>query len=134
MTTMNNNGNVVSFGSKLALFQRAKFRIPLFLWVKMKVERVMGIEPTSQAWEAHVLPLYDTRVWKNQFLQRVKSDATVYQLAILVSSRTRFDISAFLILVVFFNPKFSQQKLAVTLPQIIPSRRFLSTLPFWLAR
>ena len=29
----------------------------------MKVERVMGIEPTSQAWEAHVLPLYDTRVW-----------------------------------------------------------------------
>ena len=28
------------------------------------MERVMGIEPTSQAWEAHVLPLYDTRVWK----------------------------------------------------------------------
>ena len=27
----------------------------------MKVERVMGIEPTSRAWEAHVLPLYDTR-------------------------------------------------------------------------
>ena len=27
-----------------------------------EVERVMGIEPTSQAWEAHVLPLYDTRV------------------------------------------------------------------------
>ena len=76
----------------------------------------MGIEPTSQAWEAHVLPLYDTRVWKNQFLQSVKSDATVYQLAILVNSRTRLDISAFLILVVFFNPKFSQQKLAVTLP------------------
>ena len=101
---------------------------------RKELERVMGIEPTSQAWEAHVLPLYDTRVWKNQFLQRVKSNATVYQLAILVSSRTRLDISAFLILVVFFNPKFSQQKLAVTLPQIIPSRRFLSTLPFWLAR
>ena len=26
------------------------------------MERVMGIEPTSRAWEAHVLPLYDTRV------------------------------------------------------------------------
>ena len=25
------------------------------------MERVMGIEPTSRAWEAHVLPLYDTR-------------------------------------------------------------------------
>ena len=61
---MNNNGSVVSFGSKFALFQRGKLRITLFLWVKMKVERVMGIEPTSQAWEAHVLPLYDTRVWK----------------------------------------------------------------------
>ena len=45
-----------------ALFKRGKFRIGLFLWVEMKVERVMGIEPTSQAWEAHVLPLYDTRV------------------------------------------------------------------------
>ena len=45
---MNNNGSVVSFGSKFALFQRGKLRITLFLWVKMKVERVMGIEPTSQ--------------------------------------------------------------------------------------
>ena len=27
----------------------------------MKVERVMGIEPTSQAWEARVLPLNYTR-------------------------------------------------------------------------
>ncbi len=26
-----------------------------------KVERVMGIEPTSSAWEAEVIPLYDTR-------------------------------------------------------------------------
>ncbi len=25
------------------------------------VERVMGIEPTSSAWEAEVMPLYDTR-------------------------------------------------------------------------
>ena len=48
LTTLSFVGNVVSFGSKLALFQRAKFRIPLFLWVEMKVERVMGIEPTCQ--------------------------------------------------------------------------------------
>lgn len=26
------------------------------------VERVMGIEPTALAWEARVLPLYDTRL------------------------------------------------------------------------
>ncbi len=58
---MNNNGSVVSFCSKFALFQRGKFRITLLLWPEMKVERVMGIEPTSRAWEAHVLPLYDTR-------------------------------------------------------------------------
>ena len=25
------------------------------------MERVMGIEPTSSAWEAEVMPLYDTR-------------------------------------------------------------------------
>jgi hypothetical protein len=25
------------------------------------VERAMGIEPTAQAWEAWVLPLYDAR-------------------------------------------------------------------------
>ena len=28
---------------------------------KVEVERVMGIEPTALAWEARVLPLYDTR-------------------------------------------------------------------------
>jgi hypothetical protein len=27
-----------------------------------KVERAMGIEPTAQAWEAWVLPLYDARL------------------------------------------------------------------------
>jgi hypothetical protein len=26
------------------------------------VERAMGIEPTAQAWEAWVLPLYDARL------------------------------------------------------------------------
>jgi hypothetical protein len=63
LTTLNLSGNVVSFGSKFALFQRVKCGITLFLWVETKLERVMGIEPTSRAWEAHVLPLYDTRVW-----------------------------------------------------------------------
>ena len=69
----------------------------------------MGIEPTSQAWEAHVLPLYDTRVWKAGFWQRGHQKTTLYQLAILVSSRTRLVMSAFLILAVFFNPNASQQ-------------------------
>jgi hypothetical protein len=27
----------------------------------IKLERAMGIEPTAQAWEAWVLPLYDAR-------------------------------------------------------------------------
>ena len=36
-------------------------QIPIGI-VWKRVERVMGIEPTSQAWEAHVLPLYDTRI------------------------------------------------------------------------
>jgi hypothetical protein len=28
---------------------------------KSRMERAMGIEPTAQAWEAWVLPLYDAR-------------------------------------------------------------------------
>lgn len=28
---------------------------------KVEMERAMGIEPTAQAWEAWVLPLYDAR-------------------------------------------------------------------------
>jgi hypothetical protein len=31
-------------------------------WLEV-VERAMGIEPTAQAWEAWVLPLYDARLW-----------------------------------------------------------------------
>ena len=27
------------------------------------LERAMGIEPTSEAWEASILPLYDARFW-----------------------------------------------------------------------
>ena len=30
-----------------------------------KMERVKGIEPSSQAWEAHILPLNHTRTGKN---------------------------------------------------------------------
>jgi hypothetical protein len=32
------------------------------------MERAMGIEPTSEAWEASILPLYDARSTKYQFL------------------------------------------------------------------
>ncbi len=28
---------------------------------KLHLERAMGIEPTSEAWEASILPLYDAR-------------------------------------------------------------------------
>src|SRR5436190_7245872 len=30
--------------------------------MKLKLERVKGIEPSSQAWEAHILPLNHTRI------------------------------------------------------------------------
>ncbi len=38
------------------------------LWKIMKLERVMGIEPTSKAWEALVLPLNYTRVLPDEEL------------------------------------------------------------------
>src|ERR1044071_5788412 len=31
-------------------------------FITSKVERVKGIEPSSQAWEAHILPLNHTRI------------------------------------------------------------------------
>ena len=34
---------------------------PCVAWRCRRVERAMGIEPTAQAWEAWVLPLYDAR-------------------------------------------------------------------------
>ena len=34
---------------------------PCVAWRCLRVERAMGIEPTAQAWEAWVLPLYDAR-------------------------------------------------------------------------
>ena len=97
-------------------FEDPNFTIVLFLWSEMKMERVMGIEPTSRAWEAHVLPLYDTRNKKLDSAKGFFSWQLVYHATILVSSRTRLVISAFFILAVFCNPKPSQQKLAVTLP------------------
>ena len=108
--------SVITFVITLAILGGSRSIMTLFLWDKMKLERVMGIEPTSRAWEAHVLPLYDTR---NEELDSAKgafSWQLVYHATIRVSSRTRLVISAFFILVVFCNPKPSQQKLAVTLP------------------
>ena len=53
--------SVITFVITLAILGGSISTIVLFLWVEMNLERVMGIEPTSRAWEAHVLPLYDTR-------------------------------------------------------------------------
>ena len=33
----------------------------ILLGVKLQMERVKGVEPSSLAWEARVMPLYDTR-------------------------------------------------------------------------
>jgi hypothetical protein len=35
------------------------------------MERAMGIEPTSEAWEASILPLYDARstLWRGNYTQ-----------------------------------------------------------------
>ena len=35
--------------------------LPDVAWRSERMERAMGIEPTAQAWEAWVLPLYDAR-------------------------------------------------------------------------
>ena len=41
-----------------------------------KMERVMGIEPTFEAWEVPVLPLNYTRVWQQcASLQKLLSDS-----------------------------------------------------------
>jgi len=43
------------------------FRGPFY--EPLEVERVKGIEPSSQAWEAHILPLNHTRVWGSAYSQ-----------------------------------------------------------------
>ena len=60
--------------------------------------------------------LVEARMLGLKLRKRCQWQSPFYQFTILVSSRTLLVISAFLILVVFFNPKSSQQKLAVTLP------------------
>ena len=37
---------------------------PITFRLDFKLERMMGIEPTSQAWEVHILPLNHTRINK----------------------------------------------------------------------
>jgi hypothetical protein len=39
-------------------------------WRCLRMERAMGIEPTAQAWEAWVLPLYDARAAYNVYRRR----------------------------------------------------------------
>lgn len=41
------------------------------------MERVMGIEPTALAWEARVLPLYDTRAVS--FCAQAAADGRAYR-------------------------------------------------------
>jgi hypothetical protein len=36
----------------------------------MRLERVKGIEPSSQAWEARILPLNHTRYWCHEVFSR----------------------------------------------------------------
>ncbi len=38
--------------------------------LKLSMERVMGIEPTTSAWKAEVLPLNYTRLFKLRILMR----------------------------------------------------------------
>ena len=40
------------------------------------LERVKGIEPSSQAWEAHILPLNHTRYRQKSFLAKPEPSAT----------------------------------------------------------
>jgi hypothetical protein len=44
-----------------------------FYWCLSKLERVKGIEPSFQAWEAHVLPLNHTRVLLLRFVLAQRS-------------------------------------------------------------
>ena len=52
---------VVSFRSKFDGKTFQKLTNILILLVKIKLERVKGIEPSSQPWEGHILPLNHTR-------------------------------------------------------------------------
>ena len=56
---------------------RAKIFVPEVPALKTKLERVMGIEPTSSAWKAEVLPLNYTRL--NAFFRRIKILTVIFQ-------------------------------------------------------
>ncbi len=51
------------------------------------MERAMGIEPTSQAWEARILPMYYARkspnqsnlIFVNQFIQKTIMKFSIFQ-------------------------------------------------------
>lgn len=51
------------------------------------MERAMGIEPTSQAWEARILPMYYARkspnqsnlIFVNQFIQKTIMKFAIFQ-------------------------------------------------------
>ena len=46
-----------------------------------KLERAMGIEPTSEAWEASILPLYDARSFL-QFIDYTQLSGCQYTAAV----------------------------------------------------
>src|SRR5271154_1443926 len=46
--------------------QPANYQPPVLIAERIKLERVMGIEPTSSAWEADALPLCYTRFSKKR--------------------------------------------------------------------
>ena len=51
-------------GRAIQIYSAGKFDSNLFMEVarfSRILERAMGIEPTSEAWEASILPLYDAR-------------------------------------------------------------------------
>ena len=52
---------VVSFRSKFDAKTFQRLTKPLILLAKINLERVKGIEPSSQPWEGHILPLNHTR-------------------------------------------------------------------------
>ena len=41
---------------------------------RIKMERVMGIEPTQPAWKAGILPLNYTRVFQRRLLYQIPAD------------------------------------------------------------
>ena len=51
------------------------------------LERVKGIEPSSQAWEARILPLNHTRIGSDELLQTLTPYASVKKLQVLYAQR-----------------------------------------------